>query len=156
MLRRALSHTSLAAASLCILLGACATLRSNYTVPASHPEKLEKGNPICSECHESQKGAIPYQRFDHRSGWGESHRQEASQAEKLCAMCHEQSFCNDCHVTRSELKPALKNQTDTYRALPHRGDYLSRHRIDARVDPTSCFRCHGSPKSSKTCAPCHG
>jgi hypothetical protein len=26
--------------------------------------------------------------------------------------------------------------------MPHTGDYLSRHRIDGRLDPVSCRRCH--------------
>jgi hypothetical protein len=39
--------------------------------------------------------------------------------------------------------------------MPHRGDYVTRHRIDGRIDPTACFRCHGSPKRAKLCASCH-
>ena len=98
----------------------------------------------------------PIERYVHTADFGKSHRPEATQGEAVCAMCHQTSFCNDCHATRVELKPSLKNQTETYRSMPHRGDYLSRHRIDGRVDPTSCFRCHGNPKSARTCANCHG
>jgi hypothetical protein len=71
-------------------------------------------------------------------------------------MCHQQQFCDECHGVRVEEKPSAKNKTSTFRRTPHRGDYLSRHRIDGRVDPTSCFRCHGNPKTAETCAPCHG
>jgi hypothetical protein len=70
-------------------------------------------------------------------------------------MCHQTSFCNDCHATRVELKPSERHKTETYRRMPHRGNYLARHRIDGRVDPTSCFRCHGNPKTARTCSPCH-
>lgn len=138
-----------------VLLFGCAALKGGYSVPTRHPEDVGKGRPTCSECHEAGQ-AVPYARFDHTVSFSENHRQEAYQNEKVCSMCHDQSFCNDCHVTHTELKPSVKNQTDTYRGTPHRGDYLSRHRIDARIDPTSCFRCHGNPKASQNCVTCHG
>jgi hypothetical protein len=28
--------------------------------------------------------------------------------------------------------------------------------IDGSLNPASCFRCHGSPKTTRGCAPCHG
>ena len=140
-----------------LLLCACAALRGGSSVPTVHPEKLEPGNPKCTECHEtSLREGFAYARFNHTASFGRQHRGAAYQQERVCSMCHTQSFCNDCHATYVELKPSTKNQTETYRQFPHWGDYLSRHRIDARVDPTSCFRCHGNPKSSKTCAGCHG
>jgi hypothetical protein len=141
----------------CILsLAACSALNGGYTIPTRHPEELDRGSPVCTECHEADDENIAFADFSHDGSWAQSHRQRTYGNEKVCAMCHGQSFCNDCHVTRSELKPSVRRQADTYRQLPHRGDYLSRHRIDARLDPTSCFRCHGNPKASKTCAPCHG
>jgi len=140
-----------------LLLAACATLKGKYEVPVQHPEKLAAGKrPVCTECHETSGGQIPYARFNHTVYFADSHRQEAYQSERLCAMCHQTSFCNDCHATRVELKPSLKEQTDTFRRLPHRGDYLSRHMIDGQVDPTSCFRCHGNPKTTLSCRQCHG
>jgi hypothetical protein len=32
---------------------------------------------------------------------------------------------------------------------------LTRHRIDGRINPTKCFRCHGAPKTARSCTPCH-
>lgn len=139
-----------------LILSSCAIFKSGYSVPTRHPEELSKGRPVCSDCHEAGKGAIPYARFNHTATFGGNHRNEAYQSAKMCSMCHDQSFCNDCHATRVEVKPSAKDPMDTYRSTPHRGDYLSRHRIEARVDPTSCFRCHGNPKASKTCITCHG
>ena len=139
------------------LVAACASLQSSYAPPAKHPSAADLGEEpkVCTDCH--QRGErVAYERFVHNADFGMNHRPEATQGEQVCAMCHQTSFCNDCHATRVELKPSLKNQTETYRSAPHRGDYLSRHRIDGRVDPTSCFRCHGNPKSARTCANCHG
>jgi hypothetical protein len=86
----------------------------------------------------------------------DNHRVPARQRPEICSMCHQQNFCNNCHGVTTELKPSERNQDKTFRRTPHRGDYLSRHRIDGRIDPTSCFRCHGNPKKSKTCVRCHG
>jgi len=138
------------------LVAACASLPKRYTLPDKHPEALGKSRTNCLECHDRSDGTVVYANYVHTPDWTGVHRTRAYQGEAVCNLCHTQSYCNDCHVTRSELKPSLKNQTETYRRTPHRGDYLSRHRIDARLDPTSCFRCHGNPKASKTCAPCHG
>jgi hypothetical protein len=111
---------------------------------------------MCTECHEPRTEYVDYERLNHHPYFADNHRQEAYQQERLCAMCHQTSFCNDCHATRVELKPSIKNQTETYRRLPHRGDYITRHRIDGGIDPTSCFRCHGNPKTAISCARCHG
>jgi hypothetical protein len=37
------------------------------------------------------------------------------------------------------------------RDLIHRGDFISRHQIEAGADPTSCRKCHGS----RFCDSCH-
>lgn len=147
--------------ALCLLmvgLGACKALDSGMEPPARHmtEEDLGEAPTTCTNCHESRGDYLPYGSLNHTATWLQTHRQPAYQQEAVCAMCHQTSFCNDCHATRVELKPSLKNQSDTYRQMPHRGDYLSRHQIDGRIDPTSCFRCHGSPKAAQTCAPCHG
>lgn len=126
--------------------------------PFVHPEDAEVGNkkPICSECHDEPESGVVHRRFDHSVYFLENHRAPARQRPEICAMCHQQSTCNDCHGVSTELKPSIRRQNDTYRRTQHRGDYLSRHRIDGRIDPTSCFRCHGNPKSSKSCVRCHG
>ena len=136
-----------------ISLAACATA---YRLPAEHPEKLESARPTCTDCHDASDDNIDYGRFSHTINWGADHRMAAAQNEQVCAMCHQQSYCNDCHGVGIELKPSTKAPDDVIRQMPHRGDYLSRHRIDGRMNPTSCFRCHGNPKTSQTCAPCHG
>lgn len=139
-------------------LAACAVHTQTYLVPAQHPEDSGIGQrpPVCTDCHEASSEDFNWQQFNHGGIFAESHRQAAYRNNQVCEMCHQTSFCNDCHAAGIELKPSLKNQTETYRKSPHRGDYLSRHRIDGRVDPTSCFRCHGNPKASATCARCHG
>ena len=138
-----------------LVLFACATMTARYTVPSEHPEKMSR-NQICTECHETQAETIVYERYDHTVYFADNHGPVARVDGPVCNMCHQQSFCNDCHVLKTDLKPSIKNQTQNYRRMPHRGDYLSRHQIDGRIDPISCYRCHGNPKSSESCAQCHG
>ena len=139
-------------------LAACAALDGGRSLRFSHPPAADLGEQpkLCSNCHEGATEPIPFERFNHTPLFADNHRFEAQQYEQTCRGCHQVSFCNDCHATRVELKPSDKNPTATDRRMPHRGDYLSRHRIDGRTDPVSCFRCHGNPKTTRTCAPCHG
>lgn len=139
------------------LVIACASLRTSYQVPYQHPAEAQiKGRPVCTDCHETGEENLAHERFNHTPYFAEHHRIEARQNKQVCDMCHQESFCNDCHATWTELSPAVKLQAETYRRAPHRGNYASRHGIDGRMDPVSCYRCHGNPKTSKTCVPCHG
>jgi len=148
-----------AAASLLLLgLSACAAMNSGMDLLQRHPTAadLDEQPMRCPNCHDARGDKVAFGSFDHNAIWLSTHRQKANQNEMICEMCHQTSFCSDCHSSRVELKPSLKDQTETYRQMQHRGDYLTRHRIDGRIDPTSCFRCHGNPKTAKTCVHCHG
>ena len=140
------------------LVSACVSMQRSARLMAKHPDVADLGNrpPMCTECHDRRGKTFVAEQFNHTASFGENHKQPASRHEEVCAMCHKNSFCSDCHGSRIELKPSLRNPADTFRRMPHRGDYLARHRIDGRVDPTSCSRCHRNPKTSETCAKCHG
>lgn len=135
---------------------ACAGTKEQWNPPLVHPEEEGENLKYCTECHDDSDAYIPYRRYVHTPVFMQTHRSVASQKVEVCNMCHKPSFCSDCHGVWTELKPSIKNQTDTHRQMPHRGDYISRHRIDARIDPISCRNCHGNPKTSQTCRPCHG
>jgi len=140
-----------------LILASCVALQGGFSPPEEHPWDL-KGNlhPACTDCHAERTDELAYIDFNHDAYFADNHKQQAYRNEQVCGMCHQTSFCNNCHATDIELKPSIKNQTNNYRRTPHRGDYLSRHRIDGAVDPTSCFRCHGNPKSAAGCVRCHG
>jgi len=140
-----------------MLVPACAHVVSRESsLPASHPEALAEGRVACSECHEEQvKGVLkPYASFEHSTYFIRNHRFYAEKDDRLCATCHKRSFCNDCHVNEVEIKPSTKFGNRPDRDLPHRGDYLTLHKIDGRIDPTSCFRCHGR-NNNEQCVVCH-
>jgi hypothetical protein len=127
------------------LFGACAGPKSTALV---HPEKLQTP-PICSSCHDADRAA-----YDHQPGFVKSHGPVAVRDQRTCEMCHKLSSCADCHPGREEIKPSDKRPSRFDAATPHRGDYLTQHRVDGRLDPASCFPCHGR-KNDGRCRVCH-
>lgn len=126
-------------------LAACAGPQSGASV---HPEKLE-GAPVCSSCHDAQRAAL-----DHDAAWMRTHGEAAVGNRQACELCHRQSTCADCHGAKEEIKPSSKRPSRFDPATPHRGDYLSQHRIDGRLDPASCIPCHGRRDDGR-CTTCH-
>jgi cytochrome c553 len=145
------------AASLMLLVAASPELGSalERKVPDSHPIELT-ALPRCTECHTEDTGVAlkPIATFNHSADFISGHRFYASQSSRLCNACHKVSFCTDCHAYKDELKPSDKYSGSPERWLPHRGDYLFQHRIDGRLDPTSCYRCHGT-QNNRLCRQCH-
>ncbi|PLX45855.1 MAG: cytochrome C [Deltaproteobacteria bacterium] len=139
-----------------IIVTGCAVTNKYSNLPKRHPETIERPQPTCTQCHTEEDPTVDFKSMAHRQNWVQTHRLPAYSNERVCEMCHAQSFCTDCHQTRTELKPSLRHQTETQRAMIHRGDYLPRHSFDGKLNPVACFRCHGNPKSSETCRSCHG
>jgi hypothetical protein len=128
------------------VLFACANTNSSARI---HPEAV-KGIPNCTECHTDSWGNMNHQAVD----FFQKHGVFASNARRACAACHAESFCADCHAHKEEIKPSDKYKDAPERWLPHRGDYLSQHRIDGRINPASCVKCHGR-QNNERCLTCH-
>jgi len=155
MMRSIVGLRMLAAVAV-VLIAGCSILSETQSVPPKHPEELAARRVDCRECHEDvSTGALkPYETFRHSQVFLGQHGLYASQGQNLCASCHGPSFCQTCHARHEELKPNTKMGDRPDRALPHRGDYLVLHQIDGRLDPGSCFRCHGN-KNDARCRACH-
>ena len=131
---------------LCTLY-ACANINS---MVRKHPESIE-GITLCSECHSGAIGAMNHQATD----FYKKHGLYSGSTSQACIVCHQESFCSDCHSHKEGIKPSEKLlEYSPERNLPHRGDYLSQHRIDGRVNPVSCAKCHGR-QNNERCASCH-
>jgi hypothetical protein len=113
-----------------------------------HPIELT-APPLCSDCHQDWRTSL-----DHTSDYIKRHRFYAEQKSQACLVCHKESFCSDCHAHRDELKPSDKYKDSPERWLPHRGDYLNQHKIDGRINPASCMKCHGRSNNER-CRVCH-
>ena len=68
------------------------------------------------------------------------HQSAAANDAKLCANCHQEEFCADCHDGR--VRP---------RTI-HPNDYLSMHAIEARQMSQKCTSCH---REQSFCLQCH-
>jgi len=148
--------TLLVLAGLLFALAACAQIKALPNLPASHQEELVNGPVSCSECHEDQqKGTMkPFAAFNHTRSFVTNHRFYAAADDALCATCHKVSFCADCHTNQTEVKPSIKNGNRPDRMMPHRGDFLTLHKIEGKLDPASCYRCHGRANNER-CVTCH-
>jgi hypothetical protein len=133
------------AIALAALITACAETAS---LGREHPVAVARP-PICSDCHTDWRAAL-----SHTSDFSTRHQFYASQQRQVCGLCHKGSFCADCHANKEELKPSDKYKDSPERALPHRGDYLTQHKIDGRINPASCFPCHGR-QNNERCIVCH-
>jgi hypothetical protein len=155
MMRRSHAVKILGAALLALLFG-CSSVSQTPSVPPKHPEDLPTGRVDCLECHKDvSSGALkPYANFRHSGVFINSHGTYARQGQNLCSSCHKPEFCQTCHAGKEELKPNTKMGDRPDRKAPHRGDYTVTHRIDGRLDPGSCYRCHGN-KSDSRCKQCH-
>ena len=147
----------LAVAGFFLVLSACARMNAIPGLPSSHPEALTAGQQVsCAECHEDQqKGTLKsFDAFSHTPSFVKNHRFYASSDDRLCSTCHKSSFCNDCHTNQVEMKPSIKYGNRPDREMPHRGNFMTLHKIEAKLDPASCYRCHGRANNER-CITCH-
>ena len=147
----------LALAGLIMILAACAQMKAIPGLPESHPEALTIGQQVsCSECHEDQqKGTMKaFNAFSHTPAFVKNHRFYASSDDRLCSTCHKSSFCSDCHTNQVEMKPSIKYGNRPDREMPHRGNFMTLHKIEGKLDPASCYRCHGRANNER-CMLCH-
>jgi len=122
---------------------------SSAAPAAKHPAEVE--TPVfCSQCHTDWRASL-----DHSAEFGGlRHKFSARQNKQACGLCHVESFCSDCHTHKEQLKPSDKYKDAPERTLPHRGDYLNQHKIDGRINPASCMKCHGR-QNNERCRACH-
>lgn len=134
-----------AVATAALLLVSCAVTK---VVVPTHPGGTV-GVSRCPNCHTGRLAA-----YEHGPGFAQGHGISASGQATVCDSCHRPSFCADCHGRREEVRPSDLYPDQPSRDLPHRGNYLARHRIDGRIDPASCRPCHGRRDDTR-CRACH-
>ncbi len=117
----------------------------------NHEEDFRAGN--CTRCHVSMARfpLKPVAEFSHSGNWVEQHPRDARSSSATCANCHEQTFCADCHAKTVSMRIELKYSEKVDSDFIHRGDFVDRHAIEVRADPTRCARCHGT----SFCENCH-
>lgn len=144
-------------AGMALTLAACAQMKTVSTLPDRHPEALATGQQVnCLECHEEQgKGTMKsLGAFSHSPAFVKNHRFYAASDDRLCATCHKGTFCTDCHTNKIEMKPSTLHGNRPDREMPHRGNFQTLHKIEGKLDPASCYRCHGRGNNDR-CVACH-
>ncbi len=138
------------------VMTACALLSPEASFSSSH-QAMPSGRPTCSECHGKdlhKGGAKTYASYDHTVNFVKEHKVPAVQDSATCAACHAPSFCSDCHAGKSVVSPAVKLGNRPDRMSPHKAGYLTLHKLDGKMDPTGCFKCHGRANNG-SCRACH-
>lgn len=144
----------------------CQSCHASVIASTGHEEQTAPGHEECSSCHADRidghqcfdchkdLGSMKLRditKFTHKGNFVKNHQEEARIRPQDCFRCHDQTACGDCHNQLEELKPSLKFPESIERHFVHRGDYVTRHVIDARADQTSCKACHGTT----FCSDCH-
>jgi hypothetical protein len=113
----------------------------------------------CGACHPTEaSGRLVVRAIDDRtmpalvphgqSSWGvahdlafvEDHSGVSKANPQLCAQCHDDTFCTDCHA--GSIRPMRI----------HSGDYMTLHALDARARTQDCQACH---RTQAFCLGCH-
>jgi len=121
------------------------------TCETCHSEEI--GRLDCTFCHKdlSMLAQPPRSFMVHRQGWQRDHAALARPQPDICARCHDRSHCASCHSRVEEITIYSRSPEGVARQYIHRGDWITLHGADARLDQASCLRCHGI----KGCEECH-
>lgn len=149
------------------LLGQCVPCHAGVVHPAGevssfppmekcfecHEHRRQWDSGQCAPCHDRRdiEGVLPVTFLQHDAAFARNHGRAAALQEKLCSQCHAQSSCDDCHDLTQRLRIERRMPEALERNLIHRGDFLTRHAIEARADSARCARCH----DTDSCEDCH-
>lgn len=134
---------------------------------ATAPKRLAATNQ-CEACHTTLAGLHPE---NHRvPNFIQEHGKFAmnGEADRDCAVCHSQSFCQECHTPSNAVPGNVTNDNFYVNGWPrgekmddenvltvqkaHPLGYAYTHGFDARAKSTRCETCH---EQESFCAPCH-
>jgi hypothetical protein len=120
---------------------------------ACHKHQADYAAGRCTPCHvDLKKYPKPMEAFQHAGDFMRTHGALARPTAESCAQCHDQTYCAACHsATTAPARQSILFPEEVQRDFIHRGDYQSRHALDAGANPASCRKCHGSA----FCDSCH-
>jgi hypothetical protein len=118
-----------------------------------HPAHARPDTAECGRCHDAAelRRTIPRTFLVHDERFVRGHGVEAARYERACRQCHLDSDCLNCHDTSQTTTIEARRPDAITRSYPHRGDFLTRHAIEARSQSAACQRCH----ASADCNACH-
>jgi hypothetical protein len=118
-----------------------------------HAEQWERGE--CTPCHERQDlvRTLPVTFLRHDAAFLRQHGNAVAQKQQalLCQSCHTQASCQACHDLSQDMSVEARRPERIESRQVHRGDFMVRHAIEARSEPSRCLSCH----TAQTCDGCH-
>ncbi|MCK5689795.1 hypothetical protein KAI87_11025 [Myxococcota bacterium] len=123
------------------------------TCLACHNHQEEYDQAKCLHCHPSfqRKPLEAVAEFSHEGGWMGKHGMMARSEGASCEQCHTQSMCAECHSSVHPDLPSRLYPEKVNEPLMHRGDFITTHGMEARLEGDSCMRCH----KTHECSECH-
>ncbi len=143
----------------------CETCHPDAVRSESAEDRLTPTMAACTGCHQADLDRLNCQKCHtrlperpwrlgrmaiHDAGFAALHGAWAVGSAALCAQCHEQSFCADCHARTQATTPAIRH-LHPGRMRIHEGDFIGRHAFAANAKSASCSSCHGTT----FCVDCH-
>jgi hypothetical protein len=116
-----------------------------------HDQQFAAGECVLCHPRTDLRSRVPRTVLRHDLEFIRDHREQATRQARACAQCHAEEQCAVCHDDSQRLSIEKRRPTAIDREQVHRGDYLSRHAIEAGSTPATCLRCH----SSASCDACH-
>jgi hypothetical protein len=118
-----------------------------------HEHEQQWQRAQCGPCHESKdlRGALPRTFLRHDAGFLRYHGESNAFEMTLCQTCHEQRDCQACHDVTQDLTAEARSPERIESTSFHRGDFMSRHALEASAAPARCATCH----APQTCDSCH-
>ncbi len=117
-----------------------------------HEQQWQRGQ--CSPCHERRdlERTLPTTFLRHDAAFVRRHGDEVATQKELCQSCHTERQCQSCHDVTQALGVERRHpEAITARGQVHRGDFMTRHAIEAKSQPARCSSCH----APQDCDSCH-
>jgi hypothetical protein len=118
-----------------------------------HQEEWDQGK--CTPCHDpaALRQTMPVTFLKHDAAFLRHHGDVIAQRQQavLCQNCHTQAQCQQCHDVTQDLTVEARRPEAIESKQVHRGDFMVRHAIEARSEPSRCLSCH----TVETCDSCH-
>jgi Cytochrome c7 and related cytochrome c len=122
-----------------------------------HEHEQQWQRAECTPCHAQKDLAktLPQTFLRHDQAFARHHGAAVALQQNLCQSCHTQSQCQSCHDASQDLSVEQRRPERIESNQVHRGDFLTRHAIEAKSEPARCASCH-TPQSCDSCHAARG
>ena len=119
-----------------------------------HEHREQWAARSCTPCHRNLESeqVRPASHVVHGEDFLQRHGAVAGSSRDLCASCHSETSCAECHGVTVGALPSTWSFDRPARADMHAAGFFARHSLEARSDPALCTTCH---RDGDDCRDCH-